>query len=187
MLTHTLEKAKIWDMSAFSALYDASYDRVYRYIFHRTLDTIKTEDIISEVYMKAMKHIRKFRGGTEGEYYAWIFQIAYTTIIDSSREDIGVDSLEEISWEPGYDTHAGQKLDQKEKLAEVVEYLKTLSEKERTIITMKIWDDLSYEEIATITGESLPNLRKIVSRTLLKITSNISLLTLILFFFSYVW
>ncbi len=187
MQSGILEQVKIWDMSAFGALYDESYDRVYRYIFHRTLDTTLTEDIISEVFTKSLKSIKKFRWTTEGEYYAWIFQIAYTTIIDSSRNEIGIDSLEEIEWEPRYEEEKGKNLDRKDKLAEVLEYMKTLTEKERTIITMRIWDDLSYEEIATITKESEINIRKILSRSLIKITSNISALSIILFLIQHVW
>lgn len=184
MLVHTLELAKTWDMRAFGMLYDVSYDRVYRYIFHRTLDTIQTEDIISEVYAKAMKAIKKFRGTTEWEYYSWIFQICYTTIIDQSRSDIWVDSLEDITWEPAYRDH--QSIDARDKLAEVIEYIKTLSEKERSILTMRIWDDLSYAEIAAITLESEASLRKTLSRTLMKISSNVSPLGLLIFLTFYV-
>ncbi len=187
MFLQTLTQAKIWDMSAFWALYDESYDRVYRYIFHRTLDTTVTEDIISEVFSKALKNIKKFRWESEGEYYAWIFQISYTTLIDFSRRVIGIDSLEEIEWEIWYEEGKGNVLDRKEKLKEVLQYMKTLTEKERTIITMRIWDDLSYEEIAKITQETEINIRKIVSRTLTKITSNVWALSIILLFITYVW
>ncbi len=184
MLLDTLEKAKTWDIKAFGHLYDISYDRVYRYIFHRTLDTIRTEDIVSEVYAKCLKGIKKFRGTTEGEYYSWIYHICYTTIIDDMRGDIWVDSLEDITWEPAYSDYQG--IDARDKLAEVIEYMKTLSEKERSILTMRIWDDLSYAEIAAITLESESSLRKIISRTLIKISSNVSPLGLLIFLTFYV-
>jgi DNA-directed RNA polymerase specialized sigma24 family protein len=67
-----------------------------------------------------------------------------------------------------------------------MEYMKTLTEKERTIVTMRIWDDLSFEEITRITGESESNIRKILSRTLMKITSNITTLSILLFFLHHV-
>jgi RNA polymerase sigma-70 factor (ECF subfamily) len=186
MLPQTLAQAKIWDMSAFGVLYDESYDRVYRYIFHRTLDTTVTEDIMSEVFTKALKNIKKFRGETEGEYYAWMFQISYTTLIDFSRKEIWIDSLEEIEWEIGYEEEKGKTLDMKEKLAEILEYMKTFTEKERAIITMKIWDDLSYEQISTITWEKEPTIRKILSRALSKIAANITLFNFLIFIIHYV-
>jgi DNA-directed RNA polymerase specialized sigma24 family protein len=41
---------------------------------------------------------------------------------------------------------------------------------------MRIWDELSYEEIAAITGESVANAKQIVSRSLTKIAANVSYL-----------
>ena len=172
-------------MKAFGTLYDASYDRVYRYIFHRTLDTIRTEDVISIVYTKALRYFPKFRGNSEWEYYSWIFHICYTTVIDESGASIWVDSIEEIAYEPSY--IEPQTIDTRDKLAEVLEYMKTLSEKERNILTMRIWDDLSYAEISLITGDSEANIRKITSRTLVKIASNVSALSLIIFLLSHVY
>lgn len=55
MLTRDIERAKKGESDAFAILYDATYDQIYRYIFHRVLDTIHTEDIISIVYEKAFK------------------------------------------------------------------------------------------------------------------------------------
>jgi RNA polymerase sigma factor (sigma-70 family) len=92
-----------------------------------------------------------------------------------------VESLENIEWEVSYteDYH----VDEKNKIEEVLEYIRTLSEKEQSIIMMRIWDDLSYEEIATITHESQANIRKILSRSLAKISANISPLCLFLLFY----
>ena len=184
-LTESIIHAKTWDTSAFGRLYDASYDRVYRYIFHRVLDTLHTEDIVSEVYHKALKNIKKLRGNTEGEYFSWIFQIAYTTIIDHSRRTVDIDSIEEIAWEWSHEDSA--QIDEKDKLREILEYMKYFSEKERSILTMRIWDDLSYEEISAITGESPSTIRKIVSRTLMKITANVSALSLLILLSLHVW
>lgn len=65
MFSTSLQKAKSGDITAFGDLYEISYDRVYRFLFHRTLDTTFTEDIISDVYAKALKNMTKFRGESE--------------------------------------------------------------------------------------------------------------------------
>ena len=65
MISSSLERVKNGDLEAFSPLYDFSYNRVYASIFHRTLDTTLTEDIISEVYMKAIKSISSLKAKTE--------------------------------------------------------------------------------------------------------------------------
>ncbi len=53
-------------------------------------------------------------------------------------------------------------------------YLDTLGPPTRDIILMAIWDDLKYSEIALITGLSLANIKKIISRTLPKIAANVT-------------
>jgi DNA-directed RNA polymerase specialized sigma24 family protein len=56
----------------------------------------------------------------------------------------------------------------------------TLSLRDRNIVMMRIWDDMSYEDISGITGESVANSKKIVSRTLEKIAANVSVSAFIL-------
>jgi DNA-directed RNA polymerase specialized sigma24 family protein len=56
----------------------------------------------------------------------------------------------------------------------------TLSLRDKNIVMMRIWDDMSYEDISRITGESVANSKKIVSRTLEKIAANVSVSAFIL-------
>lgn len=62
--TH-LAKIRNGSLDAFGRLYDMSYEKVYRFIYHRTQDHEWSEDIVAETYMKAMKCISGFRGTSE--------------------------------------------------------------------------------------------------------------------------
>jgi RNA polymerase sigma factor (sigma-70 family) len=73
-------------------------------------------------------------------------------------------------------------IDDRDTLARVLDYMTTLPERDRAIVMMRIWDDLSYDEISAITGESVSNSKQIVSRTLQKISANVSVLSLIIVF-----
>ncbi len=185
MILTSLESLKKWDKNAFWSLYDASFDRVYRMIYHRTLDTPMTEDIVSQVFMKAFRSIDRFRGKTEGEYFSWILRIAYTTMIDELRWENEYDTLEDNDESLGFETHHAHDIDNKTKLEEVLTFMKTLSEREQTILTLRIWDELSYDEIASITWESVDNAKKIVSRSLAKIAANVSYIFLFTLILSY--
>lgn len=169
-----LSRAIDGDREAFGVLYDMSYEKVYRSIFHRTLDTYITEDIISQVYMKAMKSIQNFRGKTDGEFFSWVLRIAHTTFLDYVRVDHVEESIDEMIHEPGYERDVAHDIDTRDTLAQVLEYMEQLSPKEKSILTLRIWDELSYDEISAITGESVANSKKIVSRALEKIAANVS-------------
>ncbi len=185
MFKWAIDRIRSGDMDAFWILYDISCDRVYASIFHRTLDVALSEDIISEVYFKALKTIKNFRGNTEGEFFSWILRIGYTTMIDNLRGQ-GIDTpLDELVFEPGYNDAGIDNIDNKTKLQEVITFMDTLTERERIILTYRIWDDMSYAEISSITWESVDNCKKIVSRTLEKIGSNITPLTLLTIILSY--
>jgi RNA polymerase sigma factor (sigma-70 family) len=55
------------------------------------------------------------------------------------------------------------------KLEEVVKFMDSLKKEHKDVLIMRIWDNLSYREIAEITGLSESNCKKIVSRNLVKI------------------
>jgi RNA polymerase sigma factor (sigma-70 family) len=178
-----LGKIRNGQLDAFWALYDMSYDRVYRFIYHRTGDHEKSQDIVADTYMKALRRISGFRGNHEGEFYSWIYRIAYTTMVDDSRSS---HQTEELSDDLGYSRDIGHDIDTSSKLSEVMDFLQTLTERERTLVTMRVWDGLSYAEISEITGESVANAKKIVSRTMAKISANITYLFIFSLFLSYV-
>lgn len=183
MFASQLAKIRNGQLDAFSALYDMSYDRVYGFIYHRTGDHEKTEDIVSDTYMKALRRINGFRGTSEWEFFSWIYRIAYTTLVDTTRS---TRTTEELDDDLGYTKDFGHEIDTDSKIAEVTTFLQTLTERERTLLTMRIWDGLSYAQISEITGESVANAKKIVSRTLAKITANITYIFIFSLLFSYV-
>ena len=168
-----LKRAQNRDEQAFAELYEMSVDRVYCFVYNRTLDTVLAEDVVSDVYMKLLRKLTTIQAKTEGEFFSWIFRVAYTTMIDAIRlrpDDASLDGTEAVGRESSHATD----IDNKTRLGEVEKFLETLSERDRSILVMRIWDDMSYEEISAITGESVSNAKKIVSRTLQKISANVA-------------
>lgn len=186
MSIQLIQKAKSWDIGAFGELYDLSYERVYRFIFYRVLDTSQTEDLISDIYMKAMRSIVKFRWDSEWEFFAWILQVSYTTLIDSTRKVSYTDSLDDITWEPWYTPDVDADIDTHDTLTRVLGYMDTLTSRDKDIVMMRIWDDLSYAQISDITWVSVANSKQIVSRTLQKIAANVQSFCLLSLFLSHV-
>lgn len=184
MILTLIDRIKSWETDAFGDLYELSVDRVYRMIYHRTLDTPLTEDIVSQVFMKAFRAISSFRWKSEGEYFSWLLRIAYNTMIDALRQP-DHDSLDTYEDTLGKESNFTHDIDNKSKLEEVLTYMSSLSEKEQAILRLRIWDELSYQEIADITGESVVNAKKIVSRSLAKIWANIQYLLFFTLVFPY--
>lgn len=55
--------------------------------------------------------------------------------------------------------------------------MKKFSEEQRMIISMRVWDDLSYAVIAEITGKTVDACKQTVSRALKDFQANIAFLS----------
>ncbi len=175
------KKCISWNLESFWKLYDKYIDKIYKFVFLKTSSKEVAEDITSDIFLSALNNISKFKIGDNSSVQAWLYKIAYNKVIDfykTNKETSEIwDYLEvwvlEKFWE---------NLDNKNKLKEVFEYLKSYKKNQREVFILRIWDDLSYNEISQITWQSINNCKKIVSRILKSINANfvILLLTLIL-------
>jgi RNA polymerase sigma-70 factor (ECF subfamily) len=72
------------DLNAFSGIYEAYYDRVFRYILVRLHNQAEAEDLASEVFLKALQAVGEYK--LKGvSFAAWLFRIAHNLIIDHVR------------------------------------------------------------------------------------------------------
>jgi DNA-binding CsgD family transcriptional regulator len=74
-------------------------------------------------------------------------------------------------------------LDDAEEVKRVKKYLHTLTPLERDIVIMRVWQELSYKEIADIIGKTEANSKMIFSRTLKKLRTLIPLAAFLLIIF----
>lgn len=170
------------NLEYFSELYEKYVEMIYKFIFLKTTDKELSEDLTSQTFFKALEKIQSFKIDDSANFRAWLYRIAYNLIIDtykSKKQDL---SFEE-SWDIGYEWNFWDDIDQKETLKKVRAYFDTLNPKHKEIILMRIWDDLSFKEIAEITWESLSNCKKIVSRTLQNIPKEYYAIFILLIFF----
>ena len=92
---HLVELAKAGDARAFGKLYDASVDRVYRFLFFRVNDVQTAEDLTSLVFLKAWENLHRYE--PRGPFLAWLYSIARNTVIDHYRTHKQTVSLDEAA------------------------------------------------------------------------------------------
>ena len=163
--------------SEFANLYEAYVRRIYDFVFYRLSDKHEAEDVTSEIFFKAFRSLSQFRGKTEAEFTSWLFAIAYRLVVDVYRkrgeESVDIDAVvDEVSTESDHTSE----LDNKSTLERVTDYLDTLPKAHKDILIMAVWDELPYDQIASIMKMSEANCRQIVSRTLRKIEANVTFL-----------
>lgn len=143
------------------------YRLCYRYVNHHH----DANDMAQEVFLKAYRAIRGFRG--ESAFSTWLYRIAVNTCLNfrSSRKP----EAEEVSDAlPDRSPGAFAEVEREERSRLVRDAVKRLPEKQRATLILKVYHDLSHEEVARILGSSvgtvkanlfhaLANLRRLLS------------------------
>jgi len=163
---------------SFGLLYDAHVKSIYSFIYQRTWHTETAEDLTSQTFFKAWKSIGQFNSA-KANFKTWLYAIARNTVIDhyrAVRNETDLDSVLELA-DPG---DLDLDLDNQELLVKVQGYLSSLETKQRQIILMRLWDGLSYQEIADILEIKAENCKMIFYRAITKLRADLALIAIYL-------
>ena len=166
------------NLDEFTELYEQYFDKIYRFIYYKTHHQQTAEDLTSQVFIKTLENIGRFNP-RKGLFSSWLYRIARNKVIDYYRTN-----KKEFDITGFWDLNTGEKIDydleNKEKLEQVRRYLDKLKPEQREVIVMRIWDGLSYREIAEIIDKKEANCKMIFSRTMKKLREEIPLALLII-------
>lgn len=171
-----IEQCKKGNLKEFEKLYDSYFKKIYRFIYYRTGHKETAEDITSQTFIKALEKIQRF-DLSRGTFSAWIYCIARNKVIDHYRtrkSELDISGVWGLGKDPNPDIEA------RDRLREAENYLKKIKKDQREIVLMRVWDGLSYKEIAEITGKNEANCKMIFSRTIGKLKEEIVLLLILL-------
>lgn len=134
----------------FAAAYEQSRDAVYGYLVYMTRDTELAEDLSQEVFLRMFLHLGKFRG--ESSVRTWALSIARNVFLSYAKRKVPA-LLEEQEWEPDPDLSRNlpeEEFLKKERAENVRKCLMCLGEQERTVLLLRDFQELSYDEIAKV-------------------------------------
>lgn len=169
------------NLKDFGILYDKYIEKIYSFVFFRVNHKESTQDIVSDVFFKALNKINRF-DMNKASFSTWLYSIARNSVIDyyrGKKSDISIDDLT-VKAE---DSDVESEIDCRLKLDEIKKYLDEFSPLQQEIITMRIWDELSYKEIKQVMNMSEGALKMTVARILKKIRKDPKLVNSLLCFF----
>jgi RNA polymerase sigma-70 factor (ECF subfamily) len=145
------------DPSRFAELYDTHFERVYAFVARRVRDRSEAEDVVAEVFYRALYNIRKFEWrGTP--FVAWLYRIAWNELVDRGKR--GARSVA-ITAEPTAD-----EMDDVAMRATLYRLVDRLPEAQRTVIVRRFAEGRSIAEIATEMGRSEGSIKQLQHRAL---------------------
>lgn len=152
------------DSKAFGILYDRYIDKIYRFVYYKTFVKEITEDITSDVFSKAYQKINSYNAD-KGTFSAWIYRIARNAVIDHYRTQKKTVPIED-AFDLGEEDRTAETHDALLTLGRVKEFMSSMTPRQREIITLRIWEEKSYREIAEIIGGSEDSAKMAFSRAM---------------------
>lgn len=146
--------------AAFGTLVDRYKDRVFRLLGRYCRDAIECEDLAQDVFLKVFRKLDTFQH--ESQFFTWLYRITVNAATDhlsrASRrrlrlvEDDAVLDASVLGRDgPGGDAHSPMAPILRSELAAVTRQLvDKLPDKYRTILILREFEDLSYNEIAEV-------------------------------------
>ena len=159
-----LDNSKRENISDFGQVYDKYVKKIFNFIYYKTHHKETAEDLTSETFMKALAKLDGF-DENKGSFSTWLYQIARNTVIDfyrTKKNDINIDDV----WDLADEEDIIRDFDTAEKLKQVKKYLKKLKSDQREIVILRVWEGVSYKEIAEIIGKSEASCKMTFSRTI---------------------
>jgi RNA polymerase sigma-70 factor (ECF subfamily) len=160
------------DPTAFAALYEMYFLRIYRFVYSRVRDQSVAEDVTSDVFIKALRGIGRYQD-TGRPFSAWLYEIATNQVTDRFRS---VRPVEDI--ETQYDLSDGVSLEdvagRRDQLRRIGSLVHTLPRPQRVAVVLKFQEDMRIEDIAAVMGKSPVAVKLLLQRAVTTIRRRVA-------------
>lgn len=155
--------------------------RLFSFIYSKVKDKDITEDIFQDTFIKVIRTLKRGSYNEEGKFLPWVVRISHNLVIDYFRKSNRMPTFKntdefDIFSVLGDGTLNAEKRIIKDQIhADVRELIKELPEEQKQVLVMRIYNDMSFNEISENTGVSintalgrmryaLINLRKLIEK-----------------------
>jgi RNA polymerase sigma-70 factor (ECF subfamily) len=186
-----LEMVKSGDRRAFKAIHSKYSPHIKQYVYMRVHNPVMTEDIVQDIMLKVWSNIDKYR--IEHTFNTWVWRIVRNHMVDhyrkmkttalSTASNLGI-SCEDLDPDVSREQHVlfensiadrGPGADAKINRGDVRSFigglLGSVSERERRILEMYFFDEMSYSDIAEELDVPLGTMKVLLRRAKEKIRS----------------
>lgn len=162
------------DEEALRLLYEQHIPGVFRFIFRLAPSDIDVEDIVQEAFLKAWKHLARF--DQSHSFKTWLFTIAKNTLFDAIKKkrpltfselNTGQEDQEPLEIDIADERPLpSELLEEKESQVRLEALLDQLSPPQKTVVTLHLFEDLTFREIGEVVGESMETVKTRYRRAL---------------------
>lgn len=168
------------DEYAFQILLTRHKNRIYTSIYMFVKDTDLANDIFQETFIKIIDTFRSGRYNEEGKFIQWALRISYNLCVDYFRKNkrrkviTPTDDFDIFNMISASDDNQERHIIKNQTYQKVRQLVEALPSEQKEVILLRHYAELSFKEIAELTGVSintalgrmryaLINIRKMIS------------------------
>ncbi|OYQ43849.1 RNA polymerase sigma factor [Flavobacterium aurantiibacter] len=169
------------DESALEILINRHQSKLYGFIYSKVNDRDVSDDIFQDTFIKVIKTLKSDSYNEEGKFLPWVMRIAHNIIVDHFRRNKKMPMVRDTDEYSVFNTIKEADLNiENQIITEQIEgdlrkLILELPADQREVLMMRMYQDLSFKEIADNTGVSintalgrmryaLMNLRKLIEK-----------------------
>lgn len=148
---------------AFDELLVRTQEKLFTYIMFVVRDHDTADDIFQETFVKVITKLQKQQYTNSGKFLFWVTRIAHNVIMDWYRaqrnehivEPNAENNLNNLRCSDILDTYRETELVNEQVLRDVKKMMNALPAPQREVVYMRFYQQLSFKEIAELTGVSI--------------------------------
>ncbi len=166
---------------ALEILFQRHRDKIFGFIYSKVRNQELTEDLFQDTLFKIVRTLKKGKYIEEGKFLPWAIRISHNLIIDYYRKSNKFKKIYDSEEFSMFDILPDEALDaedqmiRKQRIKKVQLIIEQLPEEQKEVLKMRIYEELSFQEIAEKTNVSintalgrmryaLINMRKIIEK-----------------------
>lgn len=149
------------DEKSLEILIDKHKSRIFNFIYSKVLDRYTSEDIFQETFIKVIKTLKKGLYNEEGKFLPWVMRISHNLIIDYFRKNKRLpmfdncESFDIFSILKDDIPNAENTMIDNQIKKDLVKIISELPKDQKNVIMMRLYKNMSFKEIADISGVSI--------------------------------
>ncbi len=176
------------DENALSLLIERHQSKIYGFIYSKISDRDVSDDIFQDTFIKVIKTLKSNSYNEEGKFLPWVMRIAHNLVVDHYRRNKKMPMFRETEEFSIFSIITDNSPTiEKQLITEQVEsdlkrLIEELPDDQKQVLVMRMYQDLSFKEIADLTGVSintalgrmryaLMNLRKVIEKNNIILTN----------------
>jgi len=176
------------DESALASLIERHHSKIFGFIYSKVNDRDLSDDIFQDTFIKVIKTLKSQSYNEEGKFLPWVMRIAHNLVVDHYRKAKKMPYQRETEEFSIFNYMTDNSLNIEGQMIseqvenDIVKLLNELPDDQKEVLMMRMYQDLSFKEIADLTGVSINtalgrmryaviNLRKLIEKNQIILTN----------------